>query len=320
MDKDFKTYQIEDFIQDEAFVSWVKTGHDPDLFWNDFIKNNPEKTEIMSNARQLVMALKFNEILPSQAQKEAGWMAVERKIGKKTNFRLLSWTMAIAASLALLFFIAPLFEGKLKEDTTGFAETQRVILPDGSIVVMNAKSQIKYKEVKFDGNREVYLEGEAFFEVKKGEKFVVRTPLGIVEVLGTSFNIFSRAGEMMVQCYTGKVAVNFNGMEDSYILTPGQQVSNQDKHQTKGFDLASDKNWRNGYFYFEETPLSAVLEELSRQYNLKEIKAASEVKNQLYTGYFQKGDLQAAIQSVCLPLQLEGRVSDSILILTRKNE
>ena len=73
-----------------------------------------------------------------------------------------------------------------------------VTLPDGSKVNLNADSRLTYKPYQWIISRNVELEGEAFFEVKQGKRFSVKSNQNKVNVLGTSFNIFSRPGNYRV--------------------------------------------------------------------------------------------------------------------------
>lgn len=100
--------------------------------------------------------------------------------------------------------------------STGTGEIAVYGLPDNSEVRLNAESKIKYYPRKWDGNRSLSLEGEAFFEVEKGQKFEVQTSQGIVQVLGTKFNVKNRPGFFEVTCYEGSVRVCMKAGKPSY--------------------------------------------------------------------------------------------------------
>lgn len=191
---------------------------------------------------------------------------------------------SVAASLLLLLTLTSFF--KTSEHVSINGEYQIVTLPDGSIAELNAGSKISYKPLWWYIEREVKLEGEGYFEVKKGEKFTVKTKLGSVRVLGTKFNVKSRLEEFAVTCLSGKVAVN--SQNQNLILTPqmhSELVANKLK-------LSTDKQandiiaWRYGNFYFKDYPLNKVLAEIERQYDIKIV--STENLNYLYSGKFSK--------------------------------
>ena len=106
-------------------------------------------------------------------------------------------------------------------------------------------------------SRDVNLNGEAFFEVKKGVPFTVNTANGNVSVLGTSFYVTSRNELLDVKCFTGKVKVNSNNAE--VFLLRGEGVSSVSK--TK-YMHSSLKKWEKGDLSFDNVPLNIVLEDL----------------------------------------------------------
>ena len=97
--------------------------------------------------------------------------------------------------------------------TTDLAEHTEVYLPDSSQVILNAESKISFNKKTWDENRNVTLEGEAFFKVAKGKRFTVATESGIITVLGTQFNVENRKNFFEVTCYEGLVSVTYNNKE-----------------------------------------------------------------------------------------------------------
>ena len=118
--------------------------------------------------------------------------------------------MRIAAAVAVLIAAAVFYISTLDETFTAqYAQRTEVVLPDASEVILNSGSKLSYSERKWDEERKLSLEGEAFFKVAKGEKFTVNTSLGSVSVLGTQFNVKSREGFFEVTCYAGLVRVDY---------------------------------------------------------------------------------------------------------------
>lgn len=153
-----------------------------------------------------------------------------------------------------------------------------ITLPDSSQVFLGAGSKLRYA-AKFTGNtRELSLEGEAFFDVKKNPKkpFIIHTGIITTQVLGTSFKVEAFLNKpLSVSVSTGKVRVDRHQdhkTESLAILTPGQTVTwNEKDHQkTLGTAVVEDiSGWKDGRLIFDETRLSEITNILERWYDVK---------------------------------------------------
>ena len=220
--------------------------------------------------------------------------------------------LGIAAALALFFLFGPWksadsVEGTVAEVTSKASETKPIVLPDSSVVTINALSKISYH---FADERNVELDGEAFFEVTKGDRFVVNTALGTVEVLGTSFNVFSRDEHFHVSCKTGRVRVEIPSKGFDQILRPGEQVR-LDRDTVLYTQVVEEfvGRWQTGEFYFDKRPVQEVLDEISRQYDISINYDSLEIRT--FTGYFIKEDIELALTMVCEPLDLTYEIDPS---------
>jgi transmembrane sensor len=197
----------------------------------------------------------------------------------------------------------------------------KVILPDGSLVVLNAASTLKYP-VHFDENlRSVSFTGEAYFEIakkidshKKRVPFYVYSNNQIVEVLGTHFNINSYYNEeySKTTLLEGSVKIiNEKSSNTAKILIPGQQaVIKRGDVQTKIMiaDEAQALAWKDGYFLFKNTNIKDVVNELERWYNV-DIQYNNSMEFENITGYISRN---VKISSVLKMLQLSGIVNYEI--------
>lgn len=197
----------------------------------------------------------------------------------------------------------------------------KVILPDGSLVVLNAASTLKYP-VHFDEKlRKVSFTGEAYFEIakledkrKKRVPFYVYSNDQIVEVLGTHFNINSYDNEeySKTTLLEGSVKIiNEKSAAPAKILKPGQQaVIKRGDVQTKIMiaDEAQALAWKDGYFLFKNTNIKDVVNELERWYNV-DIQYEDEMEFENITGYISRN---VKISSVLKMLQLSGIVNYEI--------
>ena len=198
-------------------------------------------------------------------------------------------------------------------------EKKEVVLPEESAVTLNAESSITYRDKSFNQDRELYLEGEAFFKVQKGSTFTVHTDYGTVTVLGTSFNVIARDGRFEVTCYTGKVKVESSPKEQQ-IITAGESAtrSKSDKKLNRStFEVIADTpDWMEGKFSYENQPLVDVISELERQYDIN-VKLEAGLKDLKYTGLFESGNLDSALYLITWPLHLKSSTKGKTVTISR---
>ncbi len=189
-------------------------------------------------------------------------------------------------------------------------------LPDGSSVELNADSKVEYNKLSWMFTRNVSLEGEAFFEVEKGENFTVSSRLGSTQVLGTSFNIYSRGQDYIVECMTGRVKVNYINGIDKIILKPGEGVKfrESEKGNRFSFDTEYLPDWRSGEFHFDNEPLKNVVATLSRQYNI-EVRLDKKFEQKKYSGYFNDKNLETALKLICDPIELDYQIREGYVVI-----
>jgi len=310
----YRQFEAEDFAADESFLAWVLSGKQAEA-WEAWLIQNKDKATTINEAKQIVAFMRSEEKEIESQQIENLWNKIDIAT-KDTATRVVPFYqstvgragMGIAASIMLLlgFF---LWNQSTNSYETGIGEQLAVTLPDGSVATLNAGSSISFDEKTWKESREVQLSGEAFFEVEEGERFSVKTSVGEVTVLGTSFNVQERNKRLQVACYTGKVSVK-NEYAVSQILTPGKRISvEKDKIKLDEFTPANSVAWKEGIFRFDDIELKFVLEELQRQYNVK-IDLATDINNRRYSGSFTKGDLEEALKMICLPMELSYQIAE----------
>jgi len=238
----------------------------------------------------------FSQLKPSYSKsKEDVWASLEKTITEdqtvqKTKTIRFVWLKYSAAASILIAIGLGLF-ARLYTTTVDVPAEQNSqhTLPDGSIVFLNAESSINYHPYWWSFNREVELNGEAFFEVEKGETFSVLSSMGSVEVLGTSFNIYNRDQTYTVYCKTGKVRVQ-NQQANEVILKPGQVTNAESLARETTEDLNSEQimSWRLNKFLYNTTPLTKVLEDFERHYGIKIDVQMNHINELHYTGLFKR--------------------------------
>lgn len=231
----------------------------------------------------------------------------ERSATKVISISPFQKFMRVAAAVAVIVVTSYFYINSLDESvSTEYAQRTEVVLPDNSEVFLNADSQISYSERKWDNERSITLEGEAFFKVAKGEKFQVSTEEGIVTVLGTQFNVEQREAYFEVTCFEGLVSVLYNGNEtklpagSAFLVIEGKVIPATAPESVV-------PSWMNNESSFRSIPLAYVLEELERQFNI-EVKTENIDLDQLFTGTFSNTNLNLALQSISAPSEIQFNV------------
>lgn len=225
-----------------------------------------------------------------------------------TKIRHLNWVAGAAAAVIVLLLSIYSLNSYLSANTvkTKFAEQTTISLPDGSMVVLNAGSKISWSDKNFDTERLVTLQGEAYFNVKKGNKFTIKTKNGLVEVLGTQLNVFSRDKSFWASCVTGKVRVSANNRQQ--LILPGDvaELTANGLVKTHKNNIGKTISWKEGIFHFEDKPLVSIFAELERQFDVS--IAYEEGKERRITVTFSNKKLNEALDIVCIPMGLKYEV------------
>jgi ferric-dicitrate binding protein FerR (iron transport regulator) len=334
-------YSTEEFILDDDFMKWVlHPTLETDRFWNDFLKDHPEKKQQVKEAVFMIKAIRAVEPAVSGQRLDQVYKNAQPS---STPVRKIGWMMAkIAAVFLLLVSIGGVWY-YLQTDRESFpmelatAEQQekgRVILPDGTVnefetektqirqtasgeltinsdtvslgdipvkaekqamaqviipygkrseitladgtrIWLNAGSQLSYP-VKFKGNtREVYLAGEAFFEVESdpAKPFHVITGDMKIQVTGTKFNVTSYSSDQTTQAVllSGKIdAARNKRFARPVELEPGERIVYnrlEDNMEKDLVDVELYASWVNGYLRFDNEPVENIFKKLERYYN-----------------------------------------------------
>ncbi|MBE0653108.1 MAG: FecR domain-containing protein [Bacteroidales bacterium] len=217
-------------------------------------------------------------------------------------------------------------ENALNQVIIPYGKSSKIILADGSHIWLNAGSRLSYPS-EFRGNsREIYLTGEAFFEVSHNpsKPFYVITPEIKIRVIGTSFNVSAYPDEQTVQTVlvSGKVTAGKNKLLAGTIdLVPGERLT-YDKSTT---DLSKDKvdinnhsSWKDGYLLFNNAPCSHVFLKLERYYN-KDIRYEESFEKASFSGKLVlKDNLMEVLNNIAFASSLI--IEDQNGILYIKND
>lgn len=241
----------------------------------------------------------------SHFSKAEGFEKLESRLPKEVLVRKMSWVkplMRLAGAFVVgigIYFL--LFANNLTHVQTLASEKTTIELPDASTVALNALTEISYSKKRWKSNREVHLDGEAYFKVAKGQVFDVVTEEGIVTVVGTQFNVKQRSNYFEVKCYEGIVKVVAGGTTKE--LLAGDTFRRYGEDIT--FDTTSYQlpQWTKNVSDFKSIPFSEVIAELERQYNIS-VTYKPENETRLFSGGFVHNNLDNALKSITEPLEL----------------
>lgn len=194
--------------------------------------------------------------------------------------------VSIAASLLFVISATALFY--TKDFSAEMGQNRIVHLPDGSLAELASGTDMSYRPLIWFMAPKVEMEGEAYFSGKHKEGFTVRTEQGNVKVIGTSFNVRTYDNSLVVSCIDGKVVVK--GMtSDAVTLTKDMQTTISSGGVTTGFitDRECVVGWTKGVFSFTDKPLSDVLKDVERYFDVK-VAAPDGIDTLRYTGRFTR--------------------------------
>lgn len=201
--------------------------------------------------------------------------------------------------------------------------TYKIILPDGTIVWLNAASSLTYPTRFAEDERRVSLTGEAYFEVEKNQlaesrkkavPFVVETGAQAIEVLGTHFNVNAYADEPAAKTtlLEGAVRIVDKSGEASRVLQPGEQcVATGGRFSIQIVDTESVIAWKNNVFFFYRIDLPDILRQIERWYDVEFDMREVPKDIRLYGEIGRDKKLSAVLQALAtntgLRFELQGR-------------
>lgn len=246
---EFDKMSIADLLSDESFINYCKRSSPEDItLWESYIRENPDRRELVENARAKFTALfnamamadqdeqetllmnKLNSVEPAMIVKMQG---SGDKRPTKTFPLLLKWLMPAAAVAVTVFFIINYKHSSKKENLKTFAaaygERKNFQLPDGCMVTLNGGSKMHINEHYGISSRDIYLEGEAFFDVKHNKElpFIVHTSAMDIKALGTAFDVKAYPDEKITEAslVNGLVEVTLKADKNyKVMLHPNQKV------------------------------------------------------------------------------------------------
>jgi ferric-dicitrate binding protein FerR (iron transport regulator) len=235
--------------------------------------------------------------------------------------------LGIAASISLIIiaiFSYRTFFNPYHTVKTGYSETREIVLPDHSTVKLNSNSTLRYKkDFLQEKEREVWLEGEAFFDVvhlKNNRKFFVKTQHLHIEVLGTSFNVKGRKDKTKIVLNSGKVKLNVNtgNYLEQVFMNPGELVEFDDSRKTltrKEVDAEVYTSWRNNLLTFNQIPLKEIATIIRETFGKEVVFESDSIAGMTFTGSNPANDLELLLQTLSVSFKLDIEEQDDQIVI-----
>ena len=241
--------------------------------------------------------------------------------------------LAIAASIVVLITLGSImifeqnkvFQKTYTENIAPKGQKSHVILPDGSKVILNSGSVIRYDNFFGKKYRKLQLSGEAFFEVTRNEKlpFIIQTADIEVEVLGTQFNVMAYPEDDIVETIVteGTVSVTETHNQLSLLLLANQKAT---YHKQSQILLLNDVNpglytsWKNNLLIFDNENFTDVIKKLERWYDVQIQVEGTDSITDRFTMTVKSESLREVLELICLTTDIEFDIDANHVMISYK--
>ena len=368
----YKNYGTEDFVWDTFFRQWVlKPTREMDVTWKKWLIENPEMSEKITQAKIVVQSLQVEEPEISNAEIS---QIVKETIGKAQPLRSGSHQLEVshftpfykkiwfkfAASFTILLFVGLLAKSRLKyadltQTSTEFTNSivgndsfiekvnntifpLLVTLDDSSKITLAPKSKLRYAKKFQQDKREVYLTGEAFFDISKdaGRPFFVYANELVTKVLGTSFTIkaYKTSKEVTVEVKTGRVSV-FTQLDpdlkskvsnhelEGIVLSPNQKIIYA-RDQVRMVKTLVEKpeiivsKAKTPQFIFEDVPATEAFDSIGAAYGIDILYDDELLKGCPLTAILENQTLHEKLTIICKAIEANYEILDGQIVIHGK--
>jgi len=265
-----------------------ETSSEEQLLVIEWLEADPANKQELDRLEEMWEKSGALEPIPLPVDVSKAWDVLENRIdehekkSKNGIIRYIRPALYAAASIAVIIILFNVLKPEsvkhnplVVSNLTDFVRIDT--LPDGSIVTLNRNSKLTYLSAVDDSQRNMVLEGEAFFEVVRDtlRPFVIKAGMGGVRVLGTSFNVkVTNTSNVTVDVISGLVELYYpkNASLDTLRLKlkAGERgiLSHQQQKLFSNQASRSSLFWNNNTLIFKNSPLKEVFEVLSQCYNV----------------------------------------------------
>ncbi|MFC5623957.1 FecR family protein [Algoriphagus winogradskyi] len=340
MDEKYKyiDFEIEDFLNDEFFIQWVKNpGEETNHFWLKWIENNPERRPVLQKAKEIIAMIDYKDryVLSDQAYMDLYEDIVEKSHQKRADGSHFHWS-GWHKTAAILFLVFSTVYGIdiLNKRNKVESENQKVTtwltvdnpagqkykfqLPDGTYVHLNAASSIAYPQ-NFDGEkRTVRMQGEAFFDVTKdpNRPFVIQIDNNQVTVLGTSFNL-KNGEDFELALVEGKVEVADSTGGVITLLPHEMLIKRKNGEVTKtDFDPLEIFGWKDQYLIFKDDSYPEVIRKMEVWFGVTINSTLKVDKGWSYSGSYHNKPLNQVLDGISISSEFDYKIKGKTVTIS----
>jgi ferric-dicitrate binding protein FerR (iron transport regulator) len=332
---------IEDIVIDPTFRAWILNDDEhAKQRWLAYLNKYPEKKEMVDAARQILTEMVDLKYKMSDQTLEQSWETIASNLDTYTDndnqqgeesrrYSIPNYWYAIAATFVGILVVTSLWlfldQAPLQTYQTAYGETKEILLPDSSIVVLNANSTLQFDKHSFLQQRDVQIDGEAYFDIKKlrdktaNVEFEVFTGNVAVVVLGTKFNVNTRRQNTSVVLEEGKVKLEMPGLnEHELYMEPGQMVTYEHNEMKLKKSIVKPEihlAWKENKLIFEDTPVQEIIQQLEDNYGINIELQNDQVAKKRYTGTFHDPDPKIILLSLKALFNLKEETKHDQIIL-----
>jgi ferric-dicitrate binding protein FerR (iron transport regulator) len=336
----YVNYSAEDFVWDEQFRAWVNNPTpEVETFWSEWLNENPQRSSVIDTARQVVQSLQVyhHRVAPTEINNQIEQILLRRDRGEnpaETARVLRLWSsrlfrvaavFILLAGIGLAMYLLNQKANELNTITTASGIQKRVSLPDSSSIVMNSNSKLVLKKHwGEDEAREIWMEGEGYFEIKhldqdhkitNHERFLVHTNGVIIEVLGTTFNIRNRRNKTEIVLKEGKIRLSFDDHKKAdMIMAPDEIVTIDNSAENVSVSTTAPDDysaWIHGKLILKDTHLSDIIQYLEDNYSKKIITGDTSLLNKRIDGTLMLDNLDDALFILSKVLKVKIQQNDT---------
>ncbi len=313
-------------LQKRIINEWIKDPNNVEIYFEWLQEWESANNHFATNSKKAFHNFEL-QILKESAHSHV----TETETSTKKTFslkRYFPWKIIVAASVFIICSLIFVLQYSEKEYHTGFRQTEAILLPDGSTVLLNANSKLSHQRFGFGYfSRNVHLSGEAEFKIKHtidNQKFIVLTPDDSkVTVLGTEFTVYTRSNETSVVLNKGVVMLSNAVSPVPKTMKPGEQatITNAGPIQLKTVETAkleSQTKWQEHSMEFNQTPLSVVVNQLRKTFGVEIFLANDNLKNRQLTGSFKAKDPDELLEVLSEMMNIKINVNDGKITLEEK--
>lgn len=286
-----------------------------EIWLSSGINHNPDRYDVEKAIRQFRQKTRF---------------LIEKTIRKQQLFHIMRYAaiLLLVAALPFSYYygkqsISP--SGAFTTITCATGDKTSIVLPDSSRVELNSGSKLTFNTDFKNGSRQIFLDGEAFFKVRKDphNPFRVMTSAIEVEVLGTQFNLKAYSDEPTISTTLVTGSLKVTGNNRSTVIKPNQKLvfekEARDMKIQELADLSPETDWKDGRLVFRDQSLGELEHELERWFDVDIRFEDEQVKSRRFTGTLERESILEVISYFGRSKYVGYHINDNVITFYTKH-